>query len=174
MDKKAVDFSIMYFQGVTCGGCSVVDELDLKVEFTEDEVAQMRQLVSQLDEECYCEGILPVLEEAAPTLHQRIREAARKRIFDFLVRQGISLDYIEFKEDELLANYRKDLGIGKGKAIDKDSYYEWYDEEMERIRNNDLQWVRSRYSVDDSVELEDDEELDYTVDIPVEFINMSA
>ena len=148
MDKKAVDFSIMYFQGVTCGGCSVVDELDLKVEFTEDEVAQMRQLVSQLDEECYSEGILPVLEEAAPTLHQRIREAARKRIFDFLVRQGISLDYIEFKEKELLANYRKD---------------------MDRIRHNDLQWVRSRYSVDDSVCMDDDD-LDYTVDIPTEFL----
>lgn len=169
MDKKVVDFSIMYFQGVTCGGCSVVDELDLKVEFTEDEVAQMRQLVSQLDEECYCEGILPVLEEAAPTLHQRIREAARKRIFDFLVRQGISLGYIEYEEDELHANYRKDMGIGEGEEIDEDRYYEWEDEEMDRIRHNDLQWVRARYSVDDSVCMDDDD-LDYTVDIPTEFL----
>lgn len=45
-NKQTVQFEIVYFQGVTCIGCAVVADLDIEVEFTDDEIAQMRQLVS--------------------------------------------------------------------------------------------------------------------------------
>ena len=65
-NKQTVHFDIEYFQGVTCIGCAVIEDLDIEVEFTDDEIAQMRQLVSQLDEALYSQGLMPVLKDAAP------------------------------------------------------------------------------------------------------------
>lgn len=89
-NKQTVQFEIEYFQGVTCIGCAVVADLDIEVEFTDDEIAQMRQLVSQLGEALYSDGLMPVLKDAAPELHERIDFAARSAIFDFLVEDGIN------------------------------------------------------------------------------------
>ena len=156
------------FQGYTCMGCAVVNDLALEVEFTDEEIAQMKQLVSNLDETLYSEGIMPVLKDGAPELYDRMESAVHKEIFDFLVRNGIRQGYIEFEDDELRANFRKDFGIGDDEEIDEDSYYEWYDEEMDRIRCSSLIWIRARYSVDDQVNK--DVIPNYTVDIPVEFL----
>ena len=95
MNKQTVQFDIEYFQGVTCIGCPMIEDLAIEVEFTDDEIAQMRQLVSQLDETLYSEGIMPVLKDAAPELHERIDDAARSAIFDFLVEDGINQGYID-------------------------------------------------------------------------------
>lgn len=168
MNKQTIQFEMEIFQGYTCIGCAVVNDLELEVEFTDDEIAQMKQLVGQLDEPLYSEGIMPVLKDGAPELYDRMENAVRKEIFDFLVFDGIRQGYIEFEEDELQANFRKDFGIGDNEELDEDSYYEWYDEEMARIRCSGLAWIRARYSVDDQVSL--DELPDYTVDIPVDFL----
>ena len=98
-NKQTVHFNIEYFQGVTCIGCAVIEDLDIEVEFTDDEIAQMRQLVSQLDEALYSQGLMPVLKDAAPELHERIDSAARSAIFDFLVEDGIRQGYIEADDD---------------------------------------------------------------------------
>ena len=168
MNKQAIHFDMEVFQGYTCIGCAVVNDLALEVEFTDDEIAQMKQLVSQLDDPLYSEGIMPVLKDASPELYDRMESAARQEIFDFLVKDGIRQGYIEFEDDELQANFRKDFGIGDDEEIDEDSYYEWYDEEMDRIRCSGLAWIRARYSVDDQVNM--DVIPNYTVDIPVEFL----
>ena len=42
-------------------------------------------------------------------------------------------------------------------------------EEMARIRCSGLRWIRSRYSIDDQVSV-DDYNPNYTVDIPVEIL----
>lgn len=73
----------------------------------------------------------------------------------------------EYDEDELRRNFLKDYGLDE-KDYDKDLYYEWYGEEMARISCSGLRWIRSRYSVDDQVSLEDLPE--YTVDIPVDLV----
>ena len=99
MNKQTVQFDIEYFQGVTCIGCPMIEDLAIEVEFTDDEIAQMRQLVSQLDETLYSEGIMPVLKDAAPELHERIDDAARSAIFDFLVEDGIRQGYIDADDD---------------------------------------------------------------------------
>ena len=52
--------------------------------------------------------------------------------------------------------------------FDENLYDKWYDEEMSRINCSGLDWIRSRYSIDNQVTLEDNP--DYTCDIPVEFL----
>ena len=127
----------------------------------------MRYLVSRLDDELYSEGIMPVLRDDAPELYERMLSAVRSAIFDFYVEDGISNGYIEFDEDELRRNFLKDYGLND-EDFDEDLYYDWYDEEISRISCSGLRWIRSRYSVDDQVSME--ELPDYTVDIPVEFL----
>ena len=167
MNTQTIQFDMELFQGYTCIGCAVINDLVLEVEFTDEEIAQMKQLVSKIDETDYSKGIMPVLCEGAPALYERMKEAARSEIFDFYVRDGIRQGYIEFEEDELRANFREDYVITDNEPHD-DEYSEWYDEEMNRIRCSGLKWIRSRYSVDDQVSMEEDP--DFTVDIPVDFL----
>ena len=183
-NKQTVQFEIEYFQGVTCIGCAVVSDLDIEVEFTDDEIAQMRQLVSQVDEDMYSEGILPVLKDSAPELYVKINDAARSAIFDFLVISGIHQGYIELDEYELQRNFALDVKDGTFDFFDGDlfecdeppteeelnekKYNAWYEEEMSRVHSESLSWIRSRYSVDNQVEMP--ENLIFTCDIPVELL----
>ena len=168
MEKQTIQFDMELFQGYTCIGCAVVNDLAIEVEFTDEEIAQMKQLVSQIEDEDYSQGIMPVLKDAAPELYKRIEDAARSEIIDFLYEDGISQGYIEFDDDELRRNFLKDYNLTE-EDYDQDLYYDWYNEEMARIRCSSLRWIRSRYSIDDQVSV-DDYNPNYTVDIPVEIL----
>ena len=168
MEKQTIQFDMELFQGYTCIGCAVVNDLAIEVEFTDEEFAQMKQLVSQIEDEDYSQGIMPVLKDAAPELYKRIEDAARSEIIDFLYEDGISQGYIEFDDDELRRNFLKDYNLTE-EDYDQDLYYDWYNEEMARIRCSGLRWIRSRYSIDDQVSV-DDYNPNYTVDIPVEIL----
>ena len=146
-NKQTVQFDIEYFQGVTCIGCAMIVDLAIEVEFTNDE--------------------MPVLKDAAPELHKRIDSAARSAIFDFLVEDGINQGYIEFDDDELRRNFLNDNDLTE-EDFDENLYDKWYDEEMSRINCSGLDRIRSRYSIDNQVTLEDNP--DYTCDIPVDFL----
>ena len=163
-DQTGISFEMEIFQGYTCMGCAVVNDLEVEVEFSLKELSKMRYLVSQLDEELYSEGIMPVLRDGAPELYERMLSKVRSAIFDFLVEDGISQGFIDFEEEELRRNFLKDYGLDD-EDFDEDLYYEWYDEEMARIRCSGLRWIRARYPVDDQVSME--ELPDYTVDIPM-------
>lgn len=169
MDKQTIQFDMELFQGYTCIGCAVINDLVFEVEFTNDEISLMKQLVSHLNETLYSQGIMPVLKDGAPDLYNRMEQAARNAIFDFLVEDGIRQGYIDFDEDELRANYRKDYGIGNDEEIDEQDLRNWEYEEMERVRCSSLKWVRARYSVDKDVDM-DDYNPDYTVEIPADFL----
>ena len=166
-DKTVIHFDMELFQGYTCMGCAVINDLAFEVDFTEYEIAQMKKLVSLIEDEDYSQGIMPMLKERAPELYDRVEKDALKEIFDFYVEDGIHQGYIEFDDDELHRNFLKDYNLTE-EDFDKDLYYEWYDEEMARIRCSGLRWIRARYSVDDQVSME--ETPDYTVDIPVDFL----
>lgn len=168
MEKQKILFEMEICQGYTCGGCNVVDDLTLKVEFTDEEIATMKALISDMGETTYGQGIMPVLEDGAPDLYERMEEAAEAAIFDFLVLDGIRHNYIELDEEELLKNYRKDYGIGKDEEVDDEDFEVWQQEEKNRIECSGLRWIRSRYTVDDQVNMEDVPE--YKIDIPVDFI----
>lgn len=167
MNKQTIHFDIELFQGYTCIGCAVVNDLAIEVEFTDDEIAQMKQLVSQIEDEDYSQGIMPVLKDASPEHYRRIDDAARSEIFDFYVKDGIHQGYIEFEDDELRRNFLKDYNLAE-EEFDEDLYYDWYGEEMSRISCSGLRWIRARYSVDDQVTMPDNP--DYTVDIPADFL----
>lgn len=167
MEKQTIIFDMELFQGYTCIGCAVINDLAIEVEFTDEEIAHMKQLVSQIEDENYSQGIMPVLKDGAPELYKRIDDAARSEIFDFYVEDGINQGYIEFDDDELRRNFLKDYDLTE-EDYDENLYYDWYDEEMDRIRCSGLEWIRARYSVDDHVTMDDAP--DYTVDIPVEFL----
>ena len=53
MNKQKIQFDMELFQGYTCIGCAVINDLEVEAEFTDDEIAKMRQLVSQVDETDY-------------------------------------------------------------------------------------------------------------------------
>jgi len=161
--KQTIQFDMEYNQGYTCWGGAVIEDLTFEVAFTDEEIAQMRQLVSQRDKDHYSDGLMSVLGDDAPELHERIDSAARDAIFDFLVEDGINNGYIEFDEDELRSNFLKDYNLTEDQ-FDKSLYDEWHDEEMERIDCSGLRWISARYSVVNSVTMEDNP--DYTVAIP--------
>ena len=98
-NKQTVHFEIEYFQGVTCIGCVMIEDLAIDVEFTNDEITKMRQLVSQLDDALYSDGLMPVLKDVAPELYERIDSAACSAIFNFLVEDGIRQGYIDADDD---------------------------------------------------------------------------
>ena len=124
-DQTVITFEMEFFQGYTCMGCAVVNDLEVEEAFSLKELSKMRYLVSQLDED-YSKGIMPVLLDDAPELYERMRSAVCDTIFDFFVEDGISQGYIEFEEDELRRNFQKDYGLDD-EDYDEDLYYEWYD-----------------------------------------------
>ena len=183
-DKQTVHFDMYYNQGYTCTGCAMIADLPIDIEFTNDEIAKMRQLVSKVDEVDYSEGIMPVLKDEAPELYHRIDDVARSKIFEFLVEEGILQGYIEFDEDELHRNFENDMEDGTfefvtsdyfdegeqpdDESLKEEAYHIWYEREMSNIDNEDLDRIRSRYSVDNQVTMEDNP--NYTVDIPPSFL----
>lgn len=91
-NKQTIHFDFEYFQGYTCVGCAMIEDLAIEVEFTDDEITLMKQLICQIDETDYSEGIMPVLKDAAPELYKRIDDAARSEMFDFYVDDHVTLE----------------------------------------------------------------------------------
>ena len=81
--------------------------------------------------------------------------------------QYLEKTYSELDDDELRRNFLKDYNLTE-EDYDENLYYDWYDEEMARIRCSGLRWIRARYSIDDQVSME--ELPDYTEDIQVAFL----
>ena len=46
-----IEFELHYFQGCTCTGCPVIEDLVINVPFTQPEIDLMHQLVSSIDED---------------------------------------------------------------------------------------------------------------------------
>ena len=187
METKSYTFDIELNQGVACPGFPVINEFDMEVELSDEEVACIRSLVSKTTEEERKKGLMPLLEKGNPELHKRFEEAARSAIFDFLVMDGINQGFIELNEEELRRNFEKDLEegfddwfiptdyidyeAGLSEEEEKEQLYDaWKDFEQDRLSEHDLDWIRSRYSVDDSVDIEG-EEFDYICFIPEEFLS---
>ena len=81
-NEEVITFEMEIFPGYTCMGCAVVNDLEVEEVFTPEELSKMRYLVSQLDEELYSEGVMPVLRDGAPELYERTLSKVRNTIFD--------------------------------------------------------------------------------------------
>ena len=106
-NKQTVHFDIDYY------GFTTMTDLSIEVEFTPEEIALMRKLVSQLDKSLYNEGILLVLQDPAPDLYNRIEIAARSEIFDRLVLEAFRNNEIDFDERDLHRNFVRDVKTGR-------------------------------------------------------------
>ena len=173
-NKQTVHFDIVYYS------FTPMLNLSIEVEFTPEEISLMRKLVSQLDKSLYNEGILLVLQDAAPDLYNRIEVAARSEIFDHLVLEAFRNNEIEFKDRELQFNFESDVKTGRFK-FEPDDFMEfsehldpeelktrefdtWYEEEM----NKGLEYLRSRYPIDEQIEIP--QELNYICEIPANLL----
>lgn len=161
-----------------------VDNLSIVVELSNDEVTLIRNLVSQANKEDYEDNLIPLLKKDAPELHKRFINAMRDALIDRLVLNCIHNRDAEFKEEDLRRNFEEDLKKGLFQ-FNADDYYEsvegmseaelkehiyeiWYTIENIRIIYEDIEWLRSRYPVDDFVYLDDDFD-DFTCVIPESF-----
>ncbi len=173
-NKQKVHFDIDYY------GFTTITDLSIEVEFIPDEIVLMRKLVSQFDKSLYSEGILLVLQDAAPDLYNRIEIAARSEIFDHLVLEALRNNEIEFNDLDLQRNFESDVKSGRF-IFEPDDFTEfsehldpeelksrefdtWYEEEM----NKGLEYLRSRYPIDEQVEIP--QKLVYICEIPADLL----
>ena len=97
MNKYQLDIEL--FLGYRCPGVAVTEDPSFEVEFSDEEVARIRQLVKDYtgDKEA---GLMPILQDDAPELHERISKAASQEIHDFHLREEIRNISIMVDEDE--------------------------------------------------------------------------
>ena len=78
---------------------AVTEDLSFEVEFSDEEVARIRQLVKDYtgDKEA---GLMPILQDDAPELHERISKAAFQEICHFYILDDLRIQSIMDDEDE--------------------------------------------------------------------------
>ena len=179
---KRYAFYVELSEEADCMGMSIDDGLTIDVEFTDDEVATIRQLVNDVKagEE---DNLMPILEDAAPELYQRIDDVVRRAMFDLFLVQAAQEYNIDFDEEEQRENFQKDLESGLFVPDDfieeSDNYSEvpedeeelfdlWSEWEQYKFGEEDAAWIRSRYTIDESqIDASADEYFCY---IPDEFL----
>ena len=173
-------------EGLDCMGMFWDDNLIIDMDFSDDEVATIRQLVSDAEagEE---DNLMPILEDDAPDLYQRIDKAARLALFDYYLVQAAQEYDIEFDEEEQKENFKKDLESGLFVHDDfieeSDNYSEvpedeeelfdlWSEWEHNKFGEEDAAWIRSRYTIDESsIDVSCDEYFCY---IPKEWLGVES
>ena len=179
---KSYQLDIELFQGYMCPGIPVTEDLTIEVEFSDEEVAKIRQLVKDYtgDKEA---GLMPILQDDAPELHERIAKAAFQEIYDFYLLDGLRNDGFSLDEEDQRRNFKKDLESGEFNPEEYIDDSEWYDEvptdedelfnlweewERDQFSSCDVAWVLARYpDLPEQMDLEDEQ--DYICFIPDEF-----
>lgn len=179
MKKYKLDIEL--FLGYTCPGIPVTEDLSVEVDFSDEEVATIRQLVNNYTGDLGA-GLMPVLNDA-PALQERVTKAINQRIYDFHIIYGLRNDYFCIDDDERYRLFEQDLANGTFVPDEfiKDSF--WFDEVPDN--NDDLfdlwreweegtlskkgaAWAISRYpDIVDGLELDNDQ--DYICFIPEAF-----
>lgn len=170
--KKTYTLYLEVEEGVECMGTPMDGGLTIDVEFTDDEIATIRSMVydANAGED---DNLMPILEDAAPELYQRIDKAARRAMLDYYLVQAAQEYEIEFDDEEQQANFKKDLESGlfvPEQFIDEsDNYNEvpedeeelfdlWTEWEHNKFGEEDAEWIRSRYTIDESaIDVSEDE-----------------
>ena len=109
---KNYQLDIELFEGYMCPGIPVTEDLSIEVEFSDEEVTKIRQLVKDYTGDKRA-GLMPILKNDAPELHERIAKAAFQEIYDFYLLDGLRNGYIELDEADQQRNFKKDLESGE-------------------------------------------------------------
>lgn len=184
--KKKYDLYLEIVEERSWMGMPLYDGITIDVDFSDDEVATIRQLVSNAGagEE---DNLMPIIEDAAPEVFQRIDKAARSAMFDYYLVQAAQDYNIEFDEDEQRRNFEHDLESGlfvpEDFIEDSDNYSEvpeddeelfdlWSEWEHKKFEEEDAEWIRSRYTIDESaIDVSEDEYICY---IPEEWLTKES
>lgn len=181
---KSYQLDIELFQGYMCPGIPVTEDLSFEVEFSDEEADRIRQLVKDYTGDKGT-GLMPILQDDAPELHERIAKAAFQEIYDFYLLDGLRNGYIELDEADQQRIFKKDLESGEFNPEEYIEDSEWYDEvptdedelfnlweewERDQFSSCDVAWALARYpDLPDHMDLEDDQ--DYICSIPDEFVS---
>jgi len=179
---KNYQLDIELFQGYMCPGIPVTEDLSFEVEFSDEEVSKIRQLVKDYtgDKEA---GLMPILLNDAPDLHERIAKAAFQEIYDFYLLNGLRNNYFELDEADQQRNFKKDIESGEFNpeeyieesacydevSTDEENlFYLWEGWERDQFSSCDVAWALARYpDLPDHMDVEDNQ--DYICFIPDEF-----
>ena len=179
MKKYKLDFEL--FQGYTCPGIPVTEDLSVEVEFSDEEVATIRQLVNNYTGDLGA-GLMPVLDDA-PSLQERVTNAIAESIYDFYIIDGLRNDYFNIDNDERYRLFEQDLANGTfvpdGFIEDSlwfdeipdnndDLFYLWKEWESKAFSEKGADWAISRYP-DIVVGFYLDDDQDYICFIPEAF-----
>lgn len=167
---EKISFDIELFEGYTCQGCAMIENLRAEVEFSDEEVAKMRQLVKNFDGDKGA-GIMPILEDDDPELHERLAKAINKEIFEYYVIEGVNNDYFEFEEEHRKAVFKQDLESGEFvpeeflpdsiwcdevPTDEEELLYLWMEWVRKACRDHDAEWILARYpEIDDQMEIDE-------------------
>jgi len=182
--KKEYSFCIQLPEEADCLGFPIefIEEpIGMSIELSDDEVAAIRQIIkdSHAGNE---DDLMPILESVNPSLYHFIDSEARAAIFDTYVMLAAASYDLEFDEEEQRQNFKKDLESGLFKPqefIEKsDNYNEvpedeeelfdlWMEWEHWQFFEEDVAWIRSRYTIDESAV--DVSDIQYICYIPDEF-----
>ena len=124
---KKYPLEMELFQGVMCPGIPVTKNITFEVEFSDEEVTKIRQLVKDYTGDKKA-GLIAILMNDAPDLYERVDEAAFNAIFDFYLLEGIRNDGFILDKDDLHRNYKHDLESGEFNPQEYIEESAWYDE----------------------------------------------
>lgn len=184
--KKKYDLYLEIVEERSWMGMPLYDGITIDVDFSDDEVATIRQLVinAGAGEE---DNLMPIIEDAAPEVFQRIDKAARSAMVDYYLVQAAQDYNIELDEDEQRRNFEHDFESGLFVPEDfieeSDNYSEvpeddeelfdlWSEWEHKKFEEEDAEWIRSRYTIDESaIDVSEDEYICY---IPEEWLTKES
>ena len=139
---------IELFEGYMCPGIPVTEDLSFEVEFSDEEVAKIRQLVKDYTGDKRA-SLMPILKNDAPELHERIAKAAFQEIYDFYLLDGLRNGYIELDEADQQRNFKKDLESGEFNPEEFIEDSVWYDEvptDEDELFNLWEEWESDQFS----------------------------
>lgn len=182
-ESKKYQLTIELCTGMTCPGIPVTQELMLEIEFNEEEVAHIRQLVKDYSGDKNA-GLMPILEDDAPDLYMQINDEAMYQIFSYYLVEGFKEGDFELDPEQQRQLFKKDLESGVFKPeefIEESMWYEEIPEDEEELIYLWEEWERSQATVDNVAWLRErypdlweqlviSEDQDYICHIPEEFL----
>ena len=180
MKKYKLDIAL--FLGSICPEFPVTEVISIEVEFNDEEVAKIRQLVKDSTGDKGA-GLMAILKNDASELHERISKAIFQKIFVFYLFYGLRYDGFMLDEADRRRNFKKDLESGvfcPKEYIDYSMYYDevptdenelfnlWEEWERDQFGSRDVDWALARYpDLSDHMDLKDNQY--YFCHIPEEF-----
>jgi hypothetical protein len=154
--------------GYNCMGCGMSDEIFFNVELSDEEIAHIGEIIKREQNDN-----INIIKDEMPELYQRLRSMFNEALFTLLVDKAwyngdIDINY--FDEDDLMEHFKEDckneafdpkeweMGERDGYDDEEEWLYDaWVEWESHNIEEDPTNYLRSRYNVNDLIEIDYDE-----------------